>query len=506
MRLTITRGEDAGRSIDVADGPITIGRDPASDVVVADARVSRRHAELRPLPDGGIEVVDLGSSNGTFVDGTRITDSIRLAPGQGIQVGDTILTAEGAPAGGDATVIGAAVPPPPPPPPPGAGAGAGSGSGASGGSQSAPPGGQRKPTTEILNLRRTVRRNTIIGVSALAAILVVAAIVTFIVVNGGDGGGDDERSVAEIVDDARRSTVEVLASVDGELQGGGTGWVFDADAGVIVTNAHVINSGTTFEVALEDEEPRDAEILGMAPCDDLAVLRVGDTDGLRTLPLGDQESLELGDAIVALGFPGSASQEGNLTATSGVVSVVRTRFDLESVDVPQYPNVIQTDTVINPGNSGGPLIDTRSRLVGVNSAGITLLNGRAIQGQGYAIGVDRVREIVPTLVGGDSIDWTGMLFLFPGAEDIPSLESVGLPPLEGIVVPAAVDGTPAAAAGFGERPVLITGVNGERIGGSIPSYCDAAGGTAAGNQITFSVVQPGATSSEDVRVSVAGGS
>ena len=218
--------------------------------------------------------------------------------------------------------------------------------------------------------------------SALAAILLVAAIVTLLLVNGGDGDGDGERSVAEIVDDARSSTVEVLASVDGELQGGGTGWVFDADAGVIVTNAHVINSGTTFEVALEDEEPRDAEILGVAPCDDLAVLRVDDTDGLRTLPLGDQESLELGDEIVALGFPGSASQEGNLTASSGVVSVGRTRFDLEGVDVPQYPNVIQTDTVINPGNSGGPLIDTRSRLVGVNSAGITLLNGRAIQGQG----------------------------------------------------------------------------------------------------------------------------
>ena len=501
MRLTITRGEDAGRSIDVADGPVTIGRDPASDVVVADARVSRRHAELRPLPGGGVEVVDLGSSNGTFIDGTRITDPTRLAPGQGIQVGDTVLTAEAAPGGANATVIGASVPPPPPPPPP-----AGAAAGPAGAPQGATPGGQRKPTTEILNLRRTVRRNTVIGVSALAAILIVAAIVTLLLVNGGDGDGDGERSVAEIVDDARSSTVEVLASVDGELQGGGTGWVFDADAGVIVTNAHVINSGTTFEVALEDEEPRDAEILGVAPCDDLAVLRVDDTDGLRTLPLGDQESLELGDEIVALGFPGSASQEGNLTATSGVVSVVRTRFDLESVDVPQYPNVIQTDTVINPGNSGGPLIDTRSRLVGVNSAGITLLNGRAIQGQGYAIGVDRVKEVVPTLVAGDSIDWTGMLFLFPSADDIPSLQSVGLPPLDGLVVPAAVDGTPAAAAGFGERPVLITGVNGERIDGSIPSYCDAAGGTAAGNQLTFSVVQPGATSSQDVRVSVAGGS
>ena len=371
--------------------------------------------------------------------------------------------------------------PPPPPPPPAAGAAAGP----SGASQSATPGGQRKPTTEILNLRRTVRRNTVIGVAALAAILIVGAIVTLLLVSGGDGGGDDERTVAEIVDDARSSTVEVLASVDGDLQGGGTGWVFDADAGVIVTNAHVVNSGTTFEVALEGEDPRDAELVGVAPCDDLAVLRVGATDGLRTLPLGDQESLELGDEIVALGFPGSASQEGNLTATSGVVSVVRTRFDLEGVDVPQYPNVIQTDTVINPGNSGGPLIDTMSRLVGVNSAGITLLNGRAIQGQGYAIGVDRVKEVVPTLVAGDSIDWTGMLFLFPSADDIPSLESVGLPPIDGIVVPAAVEGTPAAAAGFGERPVLITGVNGERIDGSLPSYCDAAGGTSAGDQITL---------------------
>jgi S1-C subfamily serine protease len=477
--------------VEIAERPLSIGRDPDCDIVVPDARVSRRHAEARPLPDGGVEIADLGSSNGTFVDGSRVTDPVRLTAGQSVQVGDTVLLADPMRPGGDKTVVGQSAVPPPPPPPAGAAA---PGAGRTGG-------GQRRPTTEVLHLRRSVRRNTIIGVAALAAVVIAAGIVTWVIL----AGGDDERSIAEIVDDTRDSTVEVLASAGGDLQGGGTGWVYDAERGLIVTNAHVVNSGTEFEVALEeDEDPREAELVAVAPCEDLAVLRTDDTEGLRTLPLGDQSSLDLGDTIVALGYPGSASREGNLTATSGVVSVVRTGFDLEAIDVPQYPNVIQTDTVINPGNSGGPLIDTDARLVGVNSAGITLLGGRTIQGQGYAIGVDRVKEIVPTLIEGDSISWTGMGFVFPGPGDDAALEQIGLPGEDGILVPFAVEGTPAAQAGFGERPVLVVGVNGQRIDASLPSYCDAAGETEAGRQITFTVAQAGGVGTQDVRVSVAG--
>jgi pSer/pThr/pTyr-binding forkhead associated (FHA) protein len=325
MWLTITRGDGRGHTVEVADRPLSIGRDPDCDIVVPDARVSRRHAEVRPVVGGGAEVVDLGSSNGTFVDGTRVTEPVPLTAGQSLQVGDTVLRADPMRPGGDKTVIGeSAVPPPPPPPDAPAGG--------------APGSGQRRPTTEVLNLRRSVRRNTVIGVAALAAVVVAAGVITWIVLSG---GGDDERSVAEIVDDSRDSTVEVLAAIDGDIQGGGTGWVYDAERGLIVTNAHVVNAGTEFEVALEeDEDPREAELVAVAPCEDLAVLRTDDTDGLRTLPLGDQESLDLGDTIVALGFPGSASREGNLTATSGVVSVARTAFDLEAIDVPQYPNVI----------------------------------------------------------------------------------------------------------------------------------------------------------------------
>ena len=95
--------------------------------------------------------------------------------------------------------------------------------------------------------------------------------------------------------------------------------------------------------------------------------------------------------------------------------------------MPQYPNVLQTDAAINPGNSGGPLVNTDGELVGVNSAGITDLGGRTIQGQGYAIGVDRVKEIVPTLRQGRSIGWTGLGFGFepnaspPGAVGEPGL-------------------------------------------------------------------------------------
>jgi len=152
--------------------------------------------------------------------------------------------------------------------------------------------------------------------------------------------------------------------------------------------------------------------------------------------------------------------------------------------------VIQTDAAINPGNSGGPLFDTRARLVGVNSAGITLLSGRTIQGQGYAIGVDRVKEVLTSLTAGTSIGWTGMAFDY----------REGAP---GLVVVDAVPGTPADLAGFGDGEILVRTVNGTPLDNSLPSYCDAVAGIDAGQSATFGIERPDG-STDDVRVAFHG--
>ena len=486
MWLTFRSGVDEGRSVEVAGDVVIVGRDPASGLAIEDARVSRRHAALRPLEGGRIELADLSSANGTFVNGVRIAGPTILSGDERLRFGDTTLVTSARPLSGSETMVGAPLPrggdpPPPPPPPP-------------------QPSGPSPSVIERVRLRRTTRA----AVVAAAAAVVIAVAAVVLALTGTFGGGDDgpaEASIPEIVDAVRPSTVVINSLVDGGPAGSGTGWVLDAEQGLIVTNQHVTNAGTSFTVGVDDAQ-RPATLIAAAPCEDLALLQVEDRSGLVTLPLGSQADLRQGQTVVAVGFPGTASERANLVPTTGVVSVIKTRFDLAGVDVPQYPNVIQTDAVINPGNSGGPLVDTHARLVGVNSAGITLLGDRAIQGQGYAIGVDRVKEIVPRLRSGRSIGYTGMgiVHVTDPSALASQLASAGLPAQAGLVVVNAVPGTPAAAAGFGERPTLITAVNGRPMDGSLPSYCSAISNGEGGSSATFTVAESGSPGTRDVSV------
>src|SRR3954463_8375860 len=108
MQLTITAGADAGKSVQVQGNEFTIGREAGCDLVIADGKASRRHAALKPLPDGRATLYDLGSSNGTYVNGQRI-QSVVLSGNEQIQMGDTVLPAVPAeatvaPVGGATTV------------------------------------------------------------------------------------------------------------------------------------------------------------------------------------------------------------------------------------------------------------------------------------------------------------------------------------------------------------------------------------------------------------------
>jgi S1-C subfamily serine protease len=312
------------------------------------------------------------------------------------------------------------------------------------------------------------------------------------------GGKDTQAAVESAVRQVTPSTALVQVFHDGERAGTGSGWVLDAAAGLIVTNAHVVNGGTQFRVAVAGHDQQ-ATVVASAPCEDLAVLRAPSGGGMRSLPLAPSQSqLRLGQTVVAVGFPQSADPAAHLTSTTGSISVTRLEFKEVALDVPQYPNVIQTDVPINPGNSGGPLVDLQGRLVGVNSAGRTSAGGRAIQGQGYAIGVDRVRQIVAQLRGGHSIGWTGMDFEYPSAS---SLAKEGLPP--GLLVTHVVPGSPAQRAGFGKQPILVTAVNGNQLDNTLASYCQAVRGIGSGQEATFTVVHGTTPKRERIKVRMA---
>ena len=445
MRLTITSGANAGKTVEVQGNEFTIGREAGVDLVLADGKASRRHAALRVLPDGRATLYDLGSSNGTYVNGQKVQSTL-LQGGEQIQIGDTVITAEGVPtptAPQAAPAAGAFQPTPPPqqavappaapqptPPtqpitpaavvPP----------------QQQPPGGFTPPTPtpvqrpsrtqsaiQRIMLQRAVNRATIIGIVAIVLVVIVGGLAAFGVFSGGSSG----LSNAAIVDKVRPSTYFVVTN-KGDAAGRGSGWVWDAANGIIVTNAHVVAGGQEWSVANGDDlkiqvngqsvtagpNGKTAKVLGEAPCEDIGVLQVSDKSGLRTLPRGSQGDLKVGDHVVAVGYPSTLNTttsdtfstpgftRAQLTATSGDVSTVQTTFG--SVDegggevFGPYQNVILTDTVINKGNSGGPLVNEKGELVGMNSAG-----RNDVQGQNYAVGVDRIKEMVPKIIAGQNV-------------------------------------------------------------------------------------------------------
>jgi S1-C subfamily serine protease len=486
-RLQFASGSQQGQAADVAGDRFLVGRGSDCELTLADGEASRRHALLRPQADGSVVLEDLGSTNGTFVNGRRINGPVTLRGGERVRIGDTELNFLDGVAAQTQQPSPATAPPPPGAAAAAAAAGGGAGAAAAG---SAPPTPSR---IERIMLRRSVNRAMIIaGISGAIALIAVVVVVIIVLT-----GGSSAPSSSEIVAAVKPATVDVLISQTGEgVVAGGTGWVLDADRGLIVSNNHVINGADQVQVVV-DGQKRNAQVVAAAPCQDMSVIRVADNAGLKTMPLGSQSDLKAGDTVVAVGFPASASPQDHLVATVGSVSDPKTEYDVpQAADVPILSNVVQTDAAINPGNSGGPLVDQDKELVGMNTAGLDEAGGRRLQGQGYAIGVDQIKRFVPLLSAGTSIGWTG-LGLEPA--DPAELSRQNLP--AGLLVKNAIPGTPGDKAGFGDNKTrLVTAVDGKPLDGSIRSYCGIAGSKRKGDSAVFTVISAPGASPQQVRV------
>jgi S1-C subfamily serine protease len=210
----------------------------------------------------------------------------------------------------------------------------------------------------------------------------------------------EEQTAIAIFEEARSSVVYITTmvyqrdlftfNVQEIPQGTGSGFIWDED-GRVVTNYHVIYEAQNVQVTLSDQSKWKAELVGVAPDKDLAVLRIrAPREKLQPIRIGASSDLKVGQIVFAIGNPFGLDQ----TLTKGVISALGR--EIESMTRRPIKGAIQTDAAINPGNSGGPLLDSAGRCIGINTA-IYSPSG-ASAGVGFAVPVDIINRIVPQII------------------------------------------------------------------------------------------------------------
>jgi S1-C subfamily serine protease len=285
-------------------------------------------------------------------------------------------------------------------------------------------------------------------------------------------------------------------------EGTGSGFVYDNE-GHIVTNYHVIENAEQLTVTFADGQTYDAQIVGSDATNDLAVISI---DGKATLPaplfLGDSDSLQVGEFVLAIGNPFGLQQ----TLTTGVVSALG-RVIESPEDNRFIGEAIQTDAAINPGNSGGPLLDLSGKVIGVNSQ-IISASGTS-SGVGFAVSAGTVQRVVPQLIsnGKYAHPWLGVQLLSLTSANVSALKEAGVevPVESGVMVLEAVAGGPADKAGIqgGNRQVrvgnyqvpvggdIITAINGQALANTqdLTVYLETE--TTVGKSVEVTIVRNG---------------
>mgnify|MGYP006268672891 CR=1 FL=1 len=230
-------------------------------------------------------------------------------------------------------------------------------------------------------------------------------------------------------------------------QGLGSGVVITAD-GYILTNNHVIDGADELKVSIgESTKKITAKVVGRDEMTDVAVLKI-DASDLKPAVFGDSDQLEVGDVVLAIGNPFGVGQ----SVSRGIVSALSRGVGIGSLE-----DFIQTDAAINPGNSGGALLDTKGRLVGINTAILSRSGG--FNGVGFAIPINLVRAVAEQIVNKGRFE-RGMLGVYPQDIDEGLAGQFGTD--KGVVISELTADAPAEKAGLKAGDV-ITKINGKEI-------------------------------------------
>jgi Do/DeqQ family serine protease len=229
----------------------------------------------------------------------------------------------------------------------------------------------------------------------------------------------------------------------------GSGVIIDGQRGYILTNAHVVEKTGTVNITLNDEREYEAEIVGVDPDSDLAVLRIDSNDALPSIAMGDSHDLLIGETVIAIGNPFGFSN----TVTTGVISAANRSFRTKDR---VFHDFIQTDASINPGNSGGPLLNINGELIGINTA---IYAGA--QGIGFAIPINKARRIIEDLIAhGEVIDaWIGLW-----VQDLDNnlTNYYNIPKKQGVLISGVDPDSPAQEAGLHEGNVILA-IDGRKV-------------------------------------------
>jgi len=262
-------------------------------------------------------------------------------------------------------------------------------------------------------------------------------------------------------------------------QGSGSGFIVSQD-GYILTNNHVVQGADRVTVRLYDNREFSAKTVGTDPSTDVAVIKIQAT-GLPTVRMGNADSTEIGNFVLAIGNPLGA--DFTFTVTAGIVSA-KGRL-LAGLNSSRYAiqDFIQTDAAINPGNSGGPLVNVRGEVIGINSAIASETGYYA--GYGFAIPINLARTVMTQLIATGHVERAVMGISIRDAEQ-EDAEAVGLSTIKGVVVrDYTTDDSPAKRAGLQPGDVIVA-VDGQAVA-SVPQLQQRVGFKKPGDvvQVTF---------------------
>ncbi len=270
------------------------------------------------------------------------------------------------------------------------------------------------------------------------------------------------------------------------VPGLGSGVIVD-HAGTMLTNSHVIRDAEQIRVNLPDGRHFEAKVLGDSPVYDLAVLQILEAKDLPVAPLGNSDSLVVGEWAIAIGNPfGYLLDDSQPTVTAGVVSATKRDIKSEASQSGVYKNMIQTDAAINPGNSGGALVNGDGQVIGINAFIFT--QGGGSIGLGFAIPINLAKRLL-----GEIRQYGRVRSAWPGMQVQPVNEymaqRLGWRDVGGLVVTRVADDGPAAKAGLkpGDR---IRKVNG-KVTDSLDDVQGVMYGASVGDVLVLDVEREG---------------